>query len=158
MNDERYIHYSEAPLLTALYNKCQDDASCAKPNGLWFSVERERANDGWRDWCVAEKYRPEALTYVAELELDESRICRITSACELDAFDEQYTAPLFNGFVVHYIDWRKVAEKFAGIIIAPYIWERRLRGEASGWYYGWDCASGCVWDASAVNILEDANR
>jgi hypothetical protein len=19
-----------------------------------------------------------------------------------------------------------------------------------GWYYGWDCASGCIWDSAAV--------
>ena len=30
---------------------------------------------------------------------------------------------------------------------------RRLDMETR-WYYGWDCASGCVWDASAVQSVE----
>jgi hypothetical protein len=50
------------------------------------------------------------------------------------------------------IEWRKVAERFDGIIIAPYIWQRRLDLESS-WYYSWDCASGCIWNASAVREI-----
>ena len=47
------------------------------------------------------------------------------------------------------------AEGWAGIEIAPYIWARRLDGPAR-WYYGWDAASGCIWDptAAAVELTE----
>ena len=51
-----------------------------------------------------------------------------------------------------FIDWPKVAERYDGIIIAPYQWSRRLDGPM--WYYGWDCASGCVWRARAVLELK----
>ena len=36
-----------------------------------------------------------------------------------------------------------------GIIISPYQWDCRLALE-SGWYYGWDCSSGCIWDISCI--------
>jgi hypothetical protein len=49
------------------------------------------------------------------------------------------------------IDWNKVAEEYQGIIIAPYRWEHRLD---MMWYYGWDCASGCIWDSKAIERVE----
>ena len=48
------------------------------------------------------------------------------------------------------INWQPLTEQYAGIIISPYQWKRRLDGRASDWYYGWDCASACIWDLSAV--------
>lgn len=50
------------------------------------------------------------------------------------------------------IDWRRVAESYQGIVIAPYVWARRHH-LASGWYYAWDCASGCIWDSAAVAAI-----
>lgn len=42
------------------------------------------------------------------------------------------------------IDWKAVAKEYDGIEIDPYQYERRF-SEGFLWYYGWDCASGCVW-------------
>lgn len=47
-----------------------------------------------------------------------------------------------------HINWPMVADRYQGIVIAPYLWSRRMDGGL--WYYGWDCASGCIWDAAAV--------
>ena len=49
------------------------------------------------------------------------------------------------------IDWHAVAQAYAGIEIAPYCWSLRFEYEFL-WYYGWDCASGCVWELSAVRV------
>lgn len=47
------------------------------------------------------------------------------------------------------IAWEKVeADGFYGIEINPYLWQRRLDGGM--WYYGWDCASGVVWNEKAI--------
>lgn len=35
---------------------------------------------------------------------------------------------------------------------APYQWRRRNERGFS-WYYGWDCASGCIWRASAIREI-----
>jgi hypothetical protein len=73
------------------------------------------------------------------------------------------------------IDWPKVSERYDGVVIAPYVWslrmgdyemiEGRMRktpdSAISDWYYPWDCASGCIWKASAIKafdlIKENAN-
>jgi hypothetical protein len=49
------------------------------------------------------------------------------------------------------IDWGRVAEQYHGIVIAPYQWSLRLD---LMWYYGWDCASGCIWDTWIVERVE----
>ena len=46
-------------------------------------------------------------------------------------------------------DWAKVASHYDGIEICPYIESRRNMT----WYYGWDVASGCVWNASGIKEL-----
>lgn len=49
------------------------------------------------------------------------------------------------------IEWNWVMGLYKGIIINPYIYERRNKYE---WYNGWDCASGCIWDASCIERIE----
>lgn len=46
------------------------------------------------------------------------------------------------------IAWTAVADRWDGIIIAPYQWTRRYD---LAWYYGWDCASGCIWNLDAID-------
>ena len=48
------------------------------------------------------------------------------------------------------IDWAAVARCYQGIIIPTYHFEFRFDTHVSDWYYGWDCASGCIWDAGAI--------
>lgn len=45
-----------------------------------------------------------------------------------------------------------IGARYDGIVITPYVWSMRLDRSAF-WYYGWDCASGCIWNASAVAEL-----
>jgi hypothetical protein len=42
------------------------------------------------------------------------------------------------------------AEGWDGLEIAPYL--HRMRLSSFSWYYTWDCASGCIWNASRVSI------
>jgi hypothetical protein len=62
-----------------------------------------------------------------------------------------------SGNYLYYIDWSKVAAKHQGIIIAPYCYARRLTYHTA-WYYGWDCASGCIWDLKAIQSVEVAQE
>ena len=48
------------------------------------------------------------------------------------------------------IAWEKVAAKYDGLIITPYIWQRRME---LNWYYTWDCASGCIWNVRAIKDI-----
>jgi len=154
---ETLIHYSDRPLaFSCIYSQTQEPREgCihGKPRGLWVSVEGE---DDWKSWCEAENFRNIAESFATVIELrEDARILRLTSALEIDSFTEEFydrdymkQIPGFD-WRGHAIRWADVAAQFQGIIIAPYCWQRRM-AKHTFWYYGWDCASGCIWDAAAI--------
>lgn len=123
-----------------------------KPHGLWYSAPCDE--DGWEHWCRAEEFNLDGLAARHSVLVDFSRVLAIREERDLVLFADEYmTATHHDGMVVQRwsrgIDWKAVAFDFSGIEIAPYRWESRLR-EGRDWYYGWDCASGCVWDLTAI--------
>lgn len=152
MSGKRLLHYSKKPLgkLRSLTKKDQRkfEGGVYKPSGLWISVEGE--ND-WRAWCEAENFGIDRLACVTEIVLrEDANIVRLKNAFDIDRFHEQYRFSEDESWRREYIQWADVAASFDGIIIAPYCWGRRFEGRASGWYYGWDCASGCIWNVRAI--------
>lgn len=147
----RLLHYSQKPsLLRPLSSTPLESLGPEiKPKGLWISVEGEY---DWRWWCLGERFRLTNLRHVHEVKLTPSaNILWIRTIEQLDEFDRTYAVG-FDGLVRSYrVDWRAVATKYAGIIITPYQWERRLGGML--WYYAWDCASGCIWDINAIESV-----
>ncbi len=125
-----------------------------KPIGLWYGF-----NDSWINWCLAEQ--PNWLTpYIYEIVLKEDRIKKINGLDEFDAFEKEYAASMelddwfsltssfSSRFGADRINYTKlVTDGYHGIEINPYLWERRL---SRMWYYGWDCASGCVWNKRSI--------
>jgi hypothetical protein len=121
-----------------------------KPKGLWVSAD---GDDDWLSWCLSEKFALEKLQkrYRVVLTAD-AKILRVPEDMDFLAFKERYGRDLPDyGYPEIYIDWPAVAQEYQGIVIAPYQWQHRL-GEM--WYYGWDCASGCIWDRLAISHLE----
>jgi hypothetical protein len=134
-----------------------------KPEGLWYSC-----GDSWVEWCFREQFFSCFGDNIFEVIVDESALLKITNLKEFDAFvaeygcefddiiqlrNPEYKSNLFappSGFRLppNCIRWDKMAEKYSGIEINPYLWEKRLDGGV--WYYCWDCASGCIWDKEAV--------
>ena len=49
-----------------------------------------------------------------------------------------------------HIDYKRVGAAYAGIEISPYLYERRYD---SMHYYGWDVASGCIWNEIAIKEI-----
>ena len=134
-----------------------------KPRGLWFSPVG--AENSWEDWCRGEDFNIEGLAHRHVLDLDETNLKMITSVAELDHFSIEYGRDAWGpdndkSFVYWMINWRRLQrEGYKGIVISPYQWSRRLdmgrgHGCVSDWYYPWDCASGCVWDSSAIRSVE----
>jgi len=133
------LHYSEAPrtLSPCTYIQRHD----VKPTGVWYSDHE------WREWCEGEEFGLARLKHVTRLELDMSRILLLQSPYDMDQFQKEYEGPWLESTIMMAINWPVVAERYAGIEIAPYQYNHRM---STFWYYGWDCASGCVWDLSAV--------
>lgn len=116
-----------------------------KPDGLWVSVD---GPDDWPTWTREEEYCDTTQQYHYRVALaDDARILYLGTPEAMDAFTAEYGAPGPDWI----IQWAEVAKRYQGIIIAPYQWSRRFE---LSWYYGWDCASGCIWDASAIDSVE----
>ncbi|MCK9994615.1 MAG: hypothetical protein Dbin4_03135 [Alphaproteobacteria bacterium] len=141
----KLIHYSDKPLGKILSVQ-QHDLPGFKPKGLWVSIDDN--GEGWRDWCVGESFNLDRLTYATQIILSETaKILHLSKAEEIDDLTIRYGQR--SKWRSTYIKWQELAVNCDGIIIAPYCWERRLCDHAS-WYYGWDCASGCIWNAAAI--------
>lgn len=119
-----------------------------KPLGLWLSDEKDH---GWAAWCRGEDWNLDGLKHESKFICDTSRWAVLDSAFKIVEFTEKYHLVKY-GFYSE-IDWRRVEKKFAGILISPYQWSLRMDDRVH-WYYGWDCASGCVWDLTTVERIE----
>lgn len=153
-------HYTEEPFRlrpTQIYLQ-RRPYSHRKPQGLWVSVKGE---DDWPNWCWGEEFCLEGLAYCQVIKLRPcATILHLSTGAQLEEFHHVYAVETefearardwaSPGFVHSQwpIDWVKVAAEFDGIIIAPYQYEHRLLGPH--WYYGWDCASGCLWNLNAI--------
>jgi hypothetical protein len=116
--------------------------SVGKPNGFWFGVGSE-----WIDWTEEEMPQWKGDNLYA-IEVDEKQCVVIENERDLRMFHNQYRTP--DGM----INWEKVAREYRGIIIKNYIPEARMKYP---WFYTWDVASGCVWDASAVKQVNQVS-
>lgn len=156
----RLIHYSDAFLQAVESRPANGRADGSKPDGLWVSVDGE---DDWKSWCEGEDFRLERLTHATEVVLTPAaNILHIRTSADLLMFHREYkTRPAFSDdprfasdhyWDNHAIQWGRVADLYDGIVIAPYQWSLRFDRECP-WYYVWDCASGCIWNASAVERL-----
>ena len=167
---ETYHHWAARPV--KLRKISYPQSGQPKPNGLWFDV-----NEEWKRWCESAKFRPETFRYRHTVTiLDPSQILFLRGAKDIDAFTREYAHDLSDRITLlqgaedggafarrygmdlfgdirrqfsNYILWGEVAEKYGGIVISPY---SRSRSRDYLWYYGWNCASGCVWDTSLIRL------
>lgn len=154
LHDLTLIHYSDTPLLSvrdATEANARRDPYF-KPAGLWVSVQ---GPDDRASWCESESFADiSAKVHTRIVLTQEANILHLQSCEDIDNFTRNYlVAPRYAAD--RSIDWPRVAKDFDGIVIAPYQWQRRMTHHTF-WYYSWDCASGCIWKARAVECLIDA--
>ena len=151
----KLIHYSKKPL-TSIHSTNQLDKAHNKPHGLWVSVKGDM---DWKEWCTSEEFSQDNFECETEITLaDKHDILLLDTPHQIDCFHFEHRKLLTPDMPdFWYIDWAHVATIYQGIIIAPYQWSRRLEGDAHNWYYGWDCASGCIWDHTAIKVVEYEN-
>lgn len=123
-----------------------ETAGYGKPSGLWYAVGTE-----WIDWVETEmpKWLGDKFYKIETTE----QVLKIDAQYKFNEFVRKYgVASKFSYDPKHMdIDWAKVAKDYAGIEIAPY--RHSMRHEYI-WYYGWDVASGCIWNKSGIKSLE----
>lgn len=157
------VHYADVPMTfdrSRVYEQ-HEPFGHLKPVGFWVSVPGE---DDWPSWCRQEEFCLDGLTCAHRVRLRrEANILQIDTPQGIDTLHATYAVETdFDrkmGYRWDYdrrqywaLDWRKVTADYDGLIIAPYQWTRRLNGPS--WYYGFDCASGCIWNTEAVESVE----
>lgn len=140
-----FSHFSKAESITP-YSVEQTSKEHFKPRGLWLSVDGE---DDWLSWCESEQFGIGANRF--RVKLTDGPLL-LSTVDEVRQFDREFG----NDRDRYFVDWVAVAARWPGIIIAPYQWPLRLSDVS--WYYPWDCASGCIWDASVVTSVERINE
>ena len=144
-------HFSPGPITTLrpIGEPPEGRRRLDKPFGFWISDEDDH---GWKSWCEGEEFSIENLQYQYEVVLaDDGNVLTLTTLDELWDFNQTYRLANSRPYS-SYIDWPRLVEKCQGILITPYQWKLRLHDEFF-WYYGWDCASGCIWDITAIADL-----
>lgn len=145
----KWVHYSDndQPIVMKSKKQSSETGLYHKPSGLWITPEDDE--DSWKNWCLSEDFNLSGLKHVHDVVLaDNAKLLHITSYNQLVDFDKRYGEPGPFIFTQHtMIDWSKVALEYDGILIYPYI--QKARREI-GWYYPWDCTSGCIWGKKAV--------
>jgi hypothetical protein len=146
----KLYHFTDKPMYFdkhKTYNMSAD--YYMKPKGLWLSDENDY---GWKEWCKDNDFEKSNLECKHEVNINGLKVLLIKDASELITFTSIYKRELVKG--CNGIDWKRVAKDYKGIIISPYQWAMRLDDRVS-WYYRWDCASGCIWDLSAIESFQE---
>lgn len=129
-----------------------------KPIGMWYGIDWS-----WHEWCKSESFGGRGKNDF-ELELDMKNILVLNSVDKIRQFAETFgeypewmkNRPYFDGKPKDkYIDWKKVSQMYSGIEISPYQWKCR---HEFMFYYGWDVASGCVWNLNAVKSVTQIEK
>ena len=116
-----------------------------KCEGLWLSDENTDLT--WKSWCEGEEFHLDYLTCETTFEVNISEILFLGNYDAISWFNQKYKKSLFKS--IESIDWQKVQDENKGLIISPYCWKARLEFM---WYYGWDCASACIWDLKTLAL------
>lgn len=150
-------HFSKAPLteIRSIVQRPQPvefKSPYEKPLGLWVSVDGE---DDWPSWCESSlsKWMADVIHHRILL-VESPRVLLLATIGSMHDFEAEFGRDCSHRGD-RYIDWPVVAERYDGIIIAPYHWHCRME---MCWYYGWDCASGCIWNAEAIAGFEQVRE
>ncbi|MGI4876671.1 MAG: hypothetical protein ACRYG4_04225 [Janthinobacterium lividum] len=139
-------HYSFAPV-GRIEDRDQWD-HFMKPLGFWVSVP---GRDDWPAFCRDLGFHHRLLLRYQVQLVPTANILWLQSPSDIEGFTAQYGID-FQG--IGSIEWGRVAQDYDGILIAPFQWRRLYHLPEMSWYYSWDCASGCIWSASAVASIE----
>ena len=124
-----------------------EQTSHFKPKGLWYGFD-----DSWQKWCEGEQ--PNWIyQHFYELKPNGSNLLILQTRDDILRFNQEYGGrPILPDIkIIEQIDWMRVACEYDGIEIPAYFFEFRLHFL---WFYGWDCASGAIWNLEKVDVVE----
>lgn len=145
--DDRII-MAKRSILPLHFPVKQQEEPWMKPNGLWYAVGLE-----WIEWVEGEM--PHWMGNVFyKIEVNPNKILHLKTRIEIMEFSAKFRADKGQLATVSrdlMIDWKSVAEIYSGIEISPYQYSLRF---TFMWYYGWDVASGCIWEKDGIKSIK----
>ena len=140
ISDEPYAGFREVPQEKPRH-------AAIKPKGLWYAC-----GDSWIEWVRREMpHWLERANYLYEVKLGEE-IIQISNDDEFGNFHAEFGFTPQDAYDPRSraINWKEIQEQdYNGVEICPYLWERRQED----WYYGWDVASGCIWNSAGISDI-----
>lgn len=125
-----------------------------KPFGLWYACGTGKE---WLAWLRSAdpkgRLGPRG-KYAYVLDVDTSRLLTIDTRARFAEFNKvaRKTGVDLDRAISYEPDWEAVAKVYGGVEICPYRHEFRTK---VFWYYGWDVASGCIWDPEIIRGMEE---
>ena len=118
-----------------------------KPIGFWYGFRTS-----WHKWCRSEMPRWIIGSDYEVIVPSHLNILVLNSHADIFNFTDEYKINEKESFLENFqIDWVDVAEEYDGIEIEPYQHICRMDAQCR-WYYSWDVASGCIWNAKDVTL------
>lgn len=120
----------------------------SKPKGFWYGID-----NSWVDWCQSEM--PEWVSpHRYEVEIDTSKILVVDTIEKMHDINKHAANTDEYFYRKNYdIDWPYFEKMgYKGIEIPIYMQELRMNLDFF-WYYGWDVASGCIWDTNIIKSI-----
>lgn len=121
-----------------------------KPQGLWYGF-----GNAWIKWVRSEMPEWEG-NYLYEVDLGGSNILVLKTVGDMISFYKRFSGGKKKGYMSGFggaydipIQWDNVSKKYDGIEIPKYFNSLRM---VMTWYYGWDIASGCIWNLKNVSL------
>jgi tRNA nucleotidyltransferase/poly(A) polymerase len=118
-----------------------------KPTGIWYGC-----GVGWLKFVEENDWESTAGSQIWSLKINMGKIKSLVDAKEIDRFSWKFRnmESYIENHLDKRIDWAKVASTFSGIECCPYPVGDKTKID-NLWYYAFDMASGCIWDASAIS-------
>lgn len=137
------IHNAEFPIKRWSRQALVQRNITNKPNGLWYDVDGD-----WKRWCLQTDNLQWICRYNYAIDVSKANILKLSSTKEMLDFTEEYAD---KAKYMIFVDWARVAKNYEGIEISPFNWDLHLEPKTF-WYYGWDCASGCLWNLKNIKL------
>ena len=172
-SEDVFTHYSKESILNLSRPPPREDLD-HKPAALWLSDDRDY---GWHQLVTEQvdkghwpKEDLEKLKHRYEFVIKPSQLAKVrilSTAKALREFTAEYGSDRncqegYNdtkaiGYGKH-IEWECIKSRYKGVLITPYQKDlsHRFQDPEFHWYR-FDCASGCFWDTSCLQVAKCRN-
>ena len=170
---DKYFHISNKPIDEVINTKNEENSTIMiygnvlyNPKGLWLSC-----GTSWINFIIEKFFTNKYIfvNFIYEIKINKNDIKVINNKKEFNRFTKKYLNKKITS-IKNVLDWKKIKKQYKGLIICPHLQNvfyeySFIRPELlkniksllnkkpkirSGWYSGWDVASGVIWNPESI--------